>query len=89
MRKRYEEGDYLFDGFAHRPYNEQMDGWRNALPDPADYPAVQHANAVLDMFEELCAARERIWRLEKEVKMYKPLCDFYVGSPVSEKVPHD
>jgi hypothetical protein len=63
--KRYKEGDYLFDGFAHRPYNEQTDGWRNAIPDPADYPAVQQANAVLDVFE--------------------PLCDFYVGSPVSEE----
>lgn len=70
---RFKEGDYLFDGFAHRSFNESIDGWRNALPDPRDYPAVRQAQAVLDLFEELGAARIRIWELEKEVALYKPL----------------
>jgi hypothetical protein len=75
---KYKEGDYLFDGFAHRPYNESMDGWRNALPDPHDYPAVRQANAVLDLFEDLADARRRIWELEKENAMLRPLMMAYV-----------
>lgn len=78
MKKRYEDGDYLFDGFAHRQFDERFDGWRNAVPDPSDYPAVRNANAVLDLFQELCEARIRIWELEKEVARLRPLLDGYV-----------
>jgi hypothetical protein len=82
--KRYEEGDYLFDGFAHRPYNEKYDGWRNALPDPDDYPAVKHAQDVLALFDELAEAKRRIWHLEKEVALYKPLMNAYISPAESE-----
>lgn len=73
--ERFKQGDYLFDGFAHRAFVESIDGWRNAIPDPNLYPAVRQANAVLDLFEELSEARRRIWELEKEVACYKPLFD--------------
>lgn len=72
---RYKNGDYLFDGFAHRSFDERFDGWRNAMPDPAGYPAVQHANDVLDLFEALTAARIRIWELERELETWKPLIE--------------
>lgn len=77
--ERFKEGDYLFDGFAHRSYNESIDGWRNALPDPAAYACVRNANDILDLFEELSAARRRIWELEKEVALYRPLLDQAIG----------
>jgi hypothetical protein len=72
---KYEKNDYLFDGFAHRSFNEDIDGWRNALPDANDFPCVRHANDVLDLFDALAASRKRIWELEKEVALYKPLFD--------------
>lgn len=81
MSKRYEEGDYLFDGFAHRSYNESMDGWRNALADPDSYDCVKQANSVLDLFEDLQIARRRIWELEREVAILRPLLFAHVGSP--------
>lgn len=82
--KRYENGDYLFDGFAHRPYDERFDGWRNALPDPAEYPSVRAAQDVLAMFDELAEARRRIWELEQEVKRWKPIGLQACGITVSE-----
>jgi hypothetical protein len=72
---RFREGDYLFDGFAHRSFDEGMDGWRNAMPEPSKYLCVQQANSVMDLFEDLAAAKRRIWELEKEVARYKPLFD--------------
>lgn len=73
MKPQYEKGDYLFDGFCHRSFDESIDGWRNALPDPTLYPSVQHAQDVLAMFDELSAAKRRIWELEKEVALFKPI----------------
>jgi hypothetical protein len=65
--------DSIFDGFAHRPFNEETDGWRNSLPSPGKYPCVRHAQDVLALFEELAEAKKRIWELEREVARYKPL----------------
>jgi hypothetical protein len=73
--KRFQEGDQVFDGFAHRGFVESIDGWRNVVPDENEYAAVRQANAVLDLFTELREARIRIWELEKEVSRYKPLFD--------------
>jgi hypothetical protein len=65
--------DYIFDGFAHRAFDERLDGWMNALPDPDDYPAVQQARDVLAMFEEIRALRKENWHLQKELNQLKPL----------------
>lgn len=73
--ERFKEGDYLFDGFAHRSYDESMDGWRNRMPDPNAYLCTRHANSVLDLFEDLAVAHRRIWELEKECAQYKTLFD--------------
>lgn len=73
MKRQLDESDYLFDGFAHRPFNEKMDGWRNALPDAADYPSVTAAMDTLAMFEELKSARRQIWELKQELALWKPV----------------
>lgn len=73
MKKpRFEDGDYIFDGFAHRGFDAKHDGWRNELPDVNDYPSVTHAQDTLAMFQELCEARKRIWELKQELKLWKP-----------------
>ena len=80
MSERWKEGDYLFDGFAHRSYNESIDGWRNAIPNPSDFPAVVQAQAVIDLYDALCEARVQNWRLQKEVEQLRPLLHAYVGT---------
>ena len=71
------ENDYIFDGFAHRNFIENVDGWRNRMPDPYDYPAVAAANSVLNIFDELCAANRRIWELEKKLEHYEAMAGKY------------
>lgn len=83
--KRLEDGDYLFDGFCERPYNEKIDGWRNAMPDPNEYPSVRAAHDVLSMFDELGEARRRIWQLEQELKLWKPVAMQACGFAQSEE----
>lgn len=73
MRQQLTEKDCIFDGFAYRNFIENVDGWRNRIPDPYDYPAVAAANNVIDIYDELCAAKRKIWELEKELKHYKEI----------------
>lgn len=73
MKQRLTEQDHIFDGFAHRNFDPSIDGWRNELPDVNDYPSVRNAMDTIAMFEELRAAKRRIWELEQEVKMWKPV----------------
>ena len=73
MKQRLTDSDYIFDGFAHRNFNPSIDGWRNELPDVMDYPSVRIAMDIIALFDELQAAKRRIWELEKEVEMLKPL----------------
>jgi hypothetical protein len=67
-RQRLTESDHIFDGFAHRRYTEELDGWRSAQPDAVDYPCVQAAMDTIELFNELRVARRRIWELEQEAK---------------------
>jgi hypothetical protein len=69
MKKPLTKHDMVYDGFVHRNFDENLDGWRNELPDPSQYPSLQMAQDILNMFDELCAAREQIWRLEKQLKL--------------------
>ena len=70
MRK-LQKNDPIFDGFAHRGFYEAIDGWRNELPDAGDYPGVLAARDTLYLFNELCAARKRIWTLEQRLAHYE------------------
>jgi hypothetical protein len=58
--------DHLFDGFMHRPFCEELDGHLRTKPQVADYPSVQSARETLSLFDELTAAKYRIWQLETE-----------------------
>jgi hypothetical protein len=73
MMRKLTERDHIFDGFATRNFEPSIDGWRNEIPDANDYPSVRNAMDTIAMFEELRAAKRRIWELEEEVKMWKPV----------------
>lgn len=80
MAGKLTEQDAVFDGFAHRNFREDIDGWRNEIPDASDYPCVQNALGVLELFRELQDARREIWELNRELGQLRPLRDFYVKS---------
>ena len=63
--------DHIFDGFAHRNFNEERDGWRNEIPAAEDYPSVLAARDTVALFNELVCAKRRIWELEQELKIWK------------------
>ena len=71
MKQQLTEDDYIFDGFAHRKFDPGYDGWRNELPEPGLYPSLQMAQDIVSMFNELSAARRKIWELEQELKLWK------------------
>jgi len=71
VKPQLTESDHIFDGFAHRNFNEAFDGWRNRMPDANDYLSVRMANDILDLFDSLCQERRRVWELEQELKLWK------------------
>jgi hypothetical protein len=77
MARKLTEQDAIFDGFAHRNFREDIDGWRNELPDASDYPCVQNALGVVELFRELQDARREIWELKRELGQLRPLRDNY------------
>lgn len=58
---------HVYDGFIHRPFSEDRDGWVDTLPLESDYPSVTMARDVLALYNELCVARRRIWELEQRL----------------------
>lgn len=71
VSKKLTEKDYLFDGFCHRPYNENLDGWRNLMI-TNEYPVVDFAHQVIEMAQEINLLRRKVWELET-----KRCCQFH------------
>lgn len=61
MKKRLQENDAIFDGYAHRGFREDYDGWMNDQPDVDEYPAVRIAHDTLAMYEEIQVLRRQLW----------------------------
>ena len=62
-----ENGDSIFDGFCHRPFNEEYDGWMNIPAAQNKYAdVVNMAEAILEMADEINSLRRQIWTLKKE-----------------------
>ena len=55
---------YIFDGFCHRPYKEETDGWMMVMKD--ETPAVELAHEIIDQHKEINRLRRRIWELEQK-----------------------
>ena len=71
MSKPLTERDHIFDGFAHRNFIPEVDGWRNEMPNEHHYSSVLAAQDTLAMFDELRAAKRRIWELERRLSRYE------------------
>jgi hypothetical protein len=71
-----EKHDYVFDGYCHRPYREDFDGWMNEQPDLEDYPEVQAAMGTIAMFQEIQTLKKENWNLRQENKMWKKCSPF-------------
>lgn len=58
-------GTYVFDGYCHRPFEEQLDGWRRTQIAPGEYTVVDIANQIVDMAMEINRLRRENWELVK------------------------
>lgn len=56
----------FFDGFCYRPFNPDIDGWRDEISKSEDYECVRQAQSVLDLFDDLRATQKENWKLRKE-----------------------
>ena len=62
-QQRLTNSDYVFDGFMHRPFDDNLDGWRNEMLDPPE--VVEMARQVLDLYSEVNRLRRENWELRK------------------------
>lgn len=69
--KKYDNNDNIFDGFMHRPFREESDGWMNEMPYIEEYPEVVAAKGIIAMFEEIRSLRKELWSVRQERDMYK------------------
>lgn len=69
---------HIFDGFCHRPYDEETDGWMRAGPSESQYPVVAMARDVLELYNAVKSLAQENWRLRKEVRRLREMC----GLPV-------
>lgn len=68
---RLKEGDHLFDGFAHRPFDPNFDGWMNELPDPEDFPSVRMAEDILRLYERVARLTRENWDLKQRLARWE------------------
>lgn len=69
--QRFQEGDQVFDGFCHRPYDESIDGWRNEIIPESQYPSLAIAQDILAMHQEINELRIANWRLRTQLSIYE------------------
>lgn len=74
----------VFDGFMHRPFDPDRDGWRMEMVDAEDFPAIRLAEQILDMRDEINELRKANWRLRKDVEMLNRCTEF----PIRIEVPY-
>lgn len=67
-----QNGDPIFDSFMHRPFDEEIDGWRNELVKSSDLKCINDAREILEMFEMIRALQKENWYLRKQLERYKP-----------------
>ena len=68
------EQDSIFDGFAHRNFREDIDGWMNEQPKLSEYPEVKMAYGVIELFEELKAVKRELWHTKRMLELWqKPI----------------
>ena len=66
----------VFDGFCYRDFNEETDGYADEMPTAREFPAVEQAQGVMDMFDEIKRLRRENWELKKSLKRLKDSSPF-------------
>jgi len=69
QRSVLDETNYLFDGFAHRRFEPSIDGWRNTQIQRGEFNAVEMAQSILSMADEINRLRRENWELRRDLKM--------------------
>lgn len=65
------EGDYIFDGFMHRGYDETVDGWRNEMPDEMEFPVLGFVEQIREMGLEIATLRKENWQLRQRLEVHQ------------------
>lgn len=60
----------VFDGFCHRPYDARVDGWMTRIPSRSQYPALQQAEAINKMYDDVVDREIYIWELERDIENF-------------------
>lgn len=68
-------GNYLFDGFCHREYDEKIDGWMNEQK--LETRAVMLAREIIDQHAEINKLRRENWKLRKDINQLRELSHFF------------
>jgi hypothetical protein len=55
----------VFDGFCHRPYKEDLDGWMESQLEEIEVPSLQMANDIIALYAEVNRLRRENWYLNK------------------------
>lgn len=71
--QRFSKDDHIFDGFCHRNFDEETDGWLNEVPDPRTFPSLQMAGDISKMYQRIVELTRENWELRQKLKTYEPL----------------
>ena len=61
----------VFDGFCHRDFDPNIDGWRDEISKSDDFECTRNAESVLDMFSLLQSLQKENWELRKKLSYYE------------------
>ncbi len=67
MKLKEDEIRHVFDGFCHRDYNEDIDGWMHEISEASDFECVAVADSVLEMFHKLREVQKENWKLKRDL----------------------
>lgn len=59
---------HIFDGFMHRPYDEERDGYMMELFNENELPSVQMAKDILYLFDQCNALIKDNWKLRQRLE---------------------
>lgn len=67
MDRKLTKDDTIFDGYSHRPFNPDKDGWVNEVSSMEDYLAVGMALTIMDMWSEIRRLTKENFELKKRL----------------------
>ena len=61
----------VFDGFCHRSYDEDIDGWMEDQLDESSVPSLQIAKDIISLYSEVNELRRENWNLTKRLESWE------------------